>query len=475
VAHRLTSHHRARWTTSLVVSLTYLLTSLAVTTPAAHAVPGRVSWIAKFDGPGRSADTGEAVVVAPDGETVFVTGSAAEGGESGSYDIATVAYDASTGLERWAAIYDGGGAGVGTGEGACCAAVSPDGSTLYVAGFSQVPPRGLGFVTLAYDTADGTLRWVARLNARSSEQEVARGIGVSPDGSRIFVTGSMAGDFRTVAYDATGERLWIARYPSWGCCTGAVSIGVDPRGRWVYVTGTKTRRGDFTATDIVTVAYRAADGAQRWLARFDGYRGQSDEACCLAVGADGSTVFVVGSVSGRNRHRDGCGTLSYDARTGELRWVARFPSRDGCRFASAVGVGHATDVVFVAGGGEDVATVAYLGSDGSEIWRDRYDGPQSLFDTASSLVVSPDDATVYVTGEAERSDTTGPEIVTIGYGASAGNVVWTSPYDDPPGGYHEAGSIAVAPDGLHVYIAGVTAAIYSSEAQDFLTLALETS
>lgn len=65
-------------------------------------------------------------------------------------------------------------------------------------------------------------------------------------------------DYATVAYDAvTGAELWVARFD--GPASGddrATALGVSPDGSTVYVAGTS--EGDGTSYDIATVAYDAA-------------------------------------------------------------------------------------------------------------------------------------------------------------------------------------------------------------------------
>src|SRR5438034_3558550 len=78
-------------------------------------------------GAGRAAD----VAASPDGARVFVAGTVEQKGDFG--DIETVAYDAANGNELWAARYDGPAGGEDRAE---AIVVSPDGSTVYTAGMA---------------------------------------------------------------------------------------------------------------------------------------------------------------------------------------------------------------------------------------------------------------------------------------------------------------------------------------------------
>jgi hypothetical protein len=105
-------------------------------------------------------------------------------------------------------------------------AVSPDGSTVFATGVVQHRghPRRNDYVTVAYDAATGATRWIARYNGPLNHSDIAYAIGVSPDGSKVFVTGGSArrgwDDYATVAYDAvTGTQLWAARYNGPGSAT----------------------------------------------------------------------------------------------------------------------------------------------------------------------------------------------------------------------------------------------------------------
>jgi hypothetical protein len=83
----------------------------------------------------------------------------------------------------------------------------------------------------------GVEQWLRRYNGLGNSDDVAKSLGVSPDGTKVFVTGASTGsggddDYATVAYDAsTGARLWVARYNGPGNSVDtATSLGVTPTG-----------------------------------------------------------------------------------------------------------------------------------------------------------------------------------------------------------------------------------------------------
>src|SRR5207247_7304115 len=111
----------------------------------------------RFNGKGNDYDDAQSVAVSPDGGTVFVTGYS-DSGAVGS-DMATVAYDAATGAVRWIRRYNG---PAGTGDGAYAVAVSPDGSRVFVTGFTDDPEGYYAtFATVGYDAVAGTTLWAS--------------------------------------------------------------------------------------------------------------------------------------------------------------------------------------------------------------------------------------------------------------------------------------------------------------------------
>jgi DNA-binding beta-propeller fold protein YncE len=323
-------------------------------------------WTASYRGPAGDSSPA-AIAVSWDGSTVFVTGSSAPRHAS-TTDYATVAYDAATGARRWTARYYG---PAGDGQ-ATAIAASPDGSKVFVTGSSATTTGGFAYATVAYDAATGARLWVARYTGSAATGvSSATSVAVSPDGSTVFVTGTVGPDlgvrgWATVAYAAaTGARLWLARYSGPVNKGGfARSVAVSPDGSKAYVTGASAASASADLTAYATVAYDTVTGARLWVARYTGPAKES-AAVQLVVSPDGSEVFVTGSAVKvfRNLGQYQYATVAYDAATGSRRWLRLYPDR--ARYSPGVGIAVSADgsKVFVTGTtaepGFHYATVAY--------------------------------------------------------------------------------------------------------------------
>jgi hypothetical protein len=85
--------------------------------------------------------------------------------------------------------------------------VSPDGTTVFVTGYSYGSTVISDYATVAYDASAGVKRWVRRYNGPANGDDFATALGMSPDGATVFVTGAVTGktspwDYATVAYAA---------------------------------------------------------------------------------------------------------------------------------------------------------------------------------------------------------------------------------------------------------------------------------
>jgi hypothetical protein len=469
---RVSARSRVRSFSRLAAVVTLVSMSAGSLPDTASAAPGSRLWAKRYDGPAHRGDKAYALEVSPDGSVVFVTGSSK--GSTSYFDYATVAYDSVTGAKLWAKRYDGPG---NDGDSANALAVSPDGSQVFVTGISVGSTSGLDYATVAYDASTGVTLWAKRYNGPGNSGDSAAALEMSPDGGVVFVTGYSFGstsdvDYGTVAYDASaGVKLWAKRYNGPGNLFDyATALGVSPDGSEVFVTGYSA--GPTSDTDYATVAYDTSTGARLWARRYDGGYG-SDLANALGVSPDGSEVFVTGYSAGPTSDTD-YATVSYDASTGAKLWSKRYNGpANSYDHASALGVSPDGSEIFVTGdsegstSGADYATVSYDASTGAKLWSMRYNGSANSYDDALALGVRPDGSEVFVTGSSLGS-TTGLDYATVAYDASTGAKAWTKLYNGPGSATDDATALGVSPDGSEVFVTGQSAG--STTGWDYATV-----
>jgi DNA-binding beta-propeller fold protein YncE len=290
------------------------------------------------------------VAVSPTSGKVFVTGTGPTTPSGGSRFV-TIAYDAANGRRLWEAFFEPRYGGT-----SYRVAVNPSGTLVYVSGAAGITDGiSTDIVTVAYDSQSGTQAGIATYDALS--QSTPSGLAVSPDGSRVFVTGSAEADVITLAYDENLDvQLWEAR-----SITGTNSSGlaVSPDGKTVVVTGDNHVGA---ASTWGTVAYEASSGTEVWRAL---YGKDGGIAYDLAFSPDGRAVFVTGNSTGPVGE-DVMATVSYEATQGTQLWAHRFNGSENQRdYGVALAVSPGGDRLFVTGITEplfeafDYVTLAY--------------------------------------------------------------------------------------------------------------------
>jgi hypothetical protein len=465
---------------STVLAIVFVAGSLAAASPAAAGprtsgptAAGDELWRARYNGPGDDFDSANALVASPDGSRVFVTGSRIGTGDPFG-DYLTIAYDPSTGAVLRVRRYDLGGL-----EEAFAIAISTDAQTVYVTGNSWRGSNG-DFATIAYVASTGAVRWISRYDGPGREDH-AVDVATSPDGRQVFVTGYVDGtgdfnwDFATVAYDAgTGDLQWVRRYdgPA-GLGDRAADLAVGPDGTSVFVTGQSEVDDRFE--DYATVAYRASTGATLWVRGYDGPAHEDDHGRSIATSPDGSTIFVTGSSVATGGLPDDVLTIAYDSATGAERWTRRSDGGGSDGPADMV-ISPDGKTLIVGGASEgpssfDYLTIAFATSTGGPLWARRYDGPAQRDDSVIDVAMAPDGSQVFVTGD---SDGMGPfehtDYATVAYDVDTGTALWARRFAGPSASYDHPHAIDVAPDGGAVYVTGETG---RRSHVDFLTIAYE--
>jgi DNA-binding beta-propeller fold protein YncE len=293
-------------------------------------------------------------------------------------------------------------------------AVSPDGRSVYVtaygadaiAHFFREPGGQLVYDgCLANDADDGCV------DLTGEPLEGASGVAVSPDGTSVYVAGATLARF---AVNGAGGQIAFT-----GCLNndgssncvdlpgapleGVNDVAVSPDGRSVYAVS-------FTGDAIGVLLRDAATGKLDW----DGCLNDDgsdncvnvpgsplDGALGVAVSGDGRSVYVASAVGDALSH------LSRDPATGGLAWVGCLndDGSDNCADAPGSPLDYAADVA-VSPDGRSVYAAAYESDavthavrdlrTGRLSWGGSVDGAAAPLNGAQAVAVSPDGKEVLV-------------------------------------------------------------------------------
>ncbi len=270
---------------------------------AYDAATGARRWATGYAGPA-GEDIATDMALTEDGSRVCLTGQS-DGGTTGQ-DFATVGWSVPTGQQVFVARYSSDGS---LGDYPAALAVSSDGGKIFVAGTTMDTDREQDRVVLAYDSA-GTNLW-SYFDTVLRDAPVGD-VALSPDDSGLYVAGSAFNnfdgghDYAVQAFTASGGYLWSGIFNS-------VSIGYDysdsvavsPDGSKIYVSGTI----ELGATDLASVAFSAGSGTVLSSVYFDG--GQDDYSAESVLSPDGSRLYTTGAVPGLRLGVNDVGTVAY--------------------------------------------------------------------------------------------------------------------------------------------------------------------
>lgn len=414
-------------------------------------ITGTPLWEAGYNGPSNSYDYLEAVAV--DGnDNVIVTGRSFG---SSTYDMFTVKYAAADGRLVWVVRYDGPANGEDGGQ---ALATDANGNVI-VAGYSSND-----YYTAKYAGSNGTLIWERRYDSPSGGNDGVTAVAVDGSGN-VIVTGYSVADIYTVKYAAAdGAQLWAVRYNGSGNDDDkANAIALDGSGN-VIITGYAPDVG--SNFNYYTAKYAAADGDLLWERSYDGPSSRTDLAEALAVDTSGNVVVVGASLDAGGNGMD-VYTIKYAATDGATVWGQRYDGPVGGydwgtdvaldSAGNAIITGYSTD-----NGQYNYYTAKYAAADGAKVWDQRYNGPGSPEDYATSVVV---DTVGNAVVSGSISTLSGYDFYTIKYAGADGAEIWSQRYDGP-GGADEAHAVAMDDDG-NVAVTGYS---FGSNRLDILTI-----
>jgi uncharacterized delta-60 repeat protein len=307
---------------------------------------GVQQWIAFYDGTLSDRDEASALAIDEEGNT-YVTGKSV--GLDTSYDFATVKYN-SYGKEEWAVRYAGPNKSL---DASNAIAVDPFGN-VYVTGNSKLKNNSYTLVILKYSST-GAEEWSTFYNAQFM---VSNTIALDKTGN-VYVTGS-AGPSNAIAYfivkyDLSGKEQWVVGYNGVGSLLGRAKTGaIDDSGN-VFVTGYSL--AGLADKDYTTVKYNS-DGAQQWVARYNGPASSGDEATALALDGLGN-VYVTGSSDGLSNSSNDFATIKYNS-DGAEQWIIRYNSVQlySCDYPIAIAIDGSQNV-YVTGFSNVSSSFAY--------------------------------------------------------------------------------------------------------------------
>ena len=385
---------------------------------------GAQTWRQEYQGPG-GYDRPNAIAASPNGSLVVATG--------GSYskpvlmpgaerDLMTIAYDGSSGRQLWRAQSAGDVHDVGT-----QVLLSSDASQVFVVVNNLLDGGDIDWAVVAYDARNGQQLWRTAYNGIGvGKADVPKSAALSRDGSRLYVTGESGAsadfdaDYATVAYSVrgpdAGHQLWEQRYDGVGAHLSdrADDIAVDIDGR-VLVTGDSLRSNTVSNVlmDYATVAYDGSTGRQLWATRYSGPAGSKLHfGTTVATSPTSRLAVVAGQSEGAARDYDWA-TVAYDTATGEQRWVQRLSTPQiQLEFAtdSAITSDGLTAVVTGVSGGNNPTgyrdfnrspgiTVGYRLSDGALQWSARDVGNDETDSFSPRQLAVSRDGSVFTAGQ----------------------------------------------------------------------------
>jgi 6-phosphogluconolactonase (cycloisomerase 2 family) len=388
----------ARARTAVIAIAVGIGTTLVPVAPASAAAAELTFLEVEKDGVGGVSGINQPLdlAFAPDGDNLYVVGGA-------SNSVAAFHIDSGEAdLDFDAAVVDGSG-GVDGIAGARGIAVSPGGEHVYVAGNTE------DAVATFLRNLDGSLTFLEEDVDNVSGVDGLDGawaVTVAPDGGSVYVTGDVESSVAVFDRDpATGLLTYVeAEKDGAGGVDGianATGVAVSPDNQHVYVTGCLDNGVAAFTRDPVTSALTFVGEVE------NGQPGVSGLACArgVAVSPDGKYVTVAAETG------DSLVTFTRDATSGALTFASKVTDGVG----GVTGLNGVRDVAFSPDGTQAFGA-GYVADALAAFSRDAATGALTFVEAEvegvggvdgvngpAAIVVQPDGAGVYTSGETEDS------------------------------------------------------------------------
>ncbi len=418
--------------------------TLTITQSKIYAQTGiQEEWVARYDG-SNTSDVAKAITIDNAGN-IYVTGWSSS--SETHTDYGTIKYN-SMGDEQWVSIYNGTESNLDEAQ----ALTIDDSGNVYVTGWSQASYYA-DYATVKYNS-EGVQQWVTRYNGPGNSADWAVDIDMDNSGN-VYVTGWSFGtdthkDYLTIKYNSAGEEQWVVRYNGLGNYRDeATALALDDSGN-VYITGWSAASRTYPFEyDYATVKYNS-EGAQQWIARFNGESDSTDKAFAIAID-DSGNIYVTGKSYGLNTDYD-CVTIKYNS-NGVEQWMDRYNGVGNYRDMGTEITTDNSGNIIVSGSSwgvdDDYVTIKYY-SNSIQQWVNRYNSTGNYYDFVTGLTVDRL-GNVYVTG-ISYGISSGEDYTTIKY-SSDGIEEWVVQYNGP-GNYEDFPFGIAVDDSGAVFVTG---------------------
>ncbi|TAJ24910.1 MAG: hypothetical protein EPO68_00715 [Planctomycetota bacterium] len=421
---------------------------------ALAAADGAILWNTTVNSPVNSVTGGHAITVSPSGEFAYLAGNHAS--------AAVVSLRVADGTQAWKAAV--------TNFRALDLALSPDGARIVAAGpagtSGQFPFHTLR--TVALDAA-GAIQWERALGVTSAAEVDAAQVALSPDGSRVFVTGAQRplakpSVWLGASYGApSGAQQWTLAYGQpYGFGEAGVGLVSGPTAGDLLLVGRTSKAA--TANDSTLLSIDPHGGALLGSNSFDLVGSAQEFTTGAFLSADGARVYAHASATSAAPELSwfdaefGAAELTaFDSSTGQPLWTA-LGGADGTHriesttFEPTTACADAVGLRAFIGGRVRILAVyrafveAFDASDGHLLWKAAELG-QPFELVTHALVAAPDATRVYAVGQ-------GSDLAwwmrARAFDAATGAQLWLSSLPSADGPMYAAAS----PDGTRVYCAG---------------------
>jgi hypothetical protein len=323
---------------------------------------------------------------------------------------------------------------------------------------------GPHIATLKYDP-QGNMLWSQIFVGTGNSGDKAYAITLDSY-NNIYITGYTTSvnngkDYVTIKYDPNGDSLWVKTYDGPGHSDDIATSIVMAGDNHVVVTGSSRNSSNSGSEDIATIEYNTSDGSTAWgVQRYNGSGNAEDKGNAVIADLSGN-IYVTGYSTGYNS-RINLTTISYNS-TGTETWIA-IDSTGLINRGNSISISPNNNTVFVTGTTSssilettvNYLTECYNSSDGSLAWNKTYASSTNGTDVAHKIAVSPADNSIYVTGSSRIDSSRGPDMFTVKYDITSGNLVDSSRFNTGPNTANVAYDVVVDSQS-NVFIAGYTA------------------